>query len=90
MKINKRKLNCEVLLFYHYNSVRKFIINENIVIRFIQLQGNHRWIIIFSVVGVLRIVLTGRFESKFMFRLAHLNFINTIKRFVIDIFNYFY
>lgn len=57
MKIRKRELNCEVLLFYLYNSVRKFIINEKIVIRFIQLQGNHRWIIIFSVGGVLRIVL---------------------------------
>lgn len=61
MKINKRELNCEVLLFYLYNSVRQFIINEKIVIRFIQLQGNHRWIIVFSVGGVLRIVLTGRF-----------------------------
>lgn len=28
MKINKRELNCEVLLFYHYNSVRTFIINK--------------------------------------------------------------
>lgn len=57
MKINnKRELNCEVLLFYLYNSVRTFIINEKNVIRFI-----HRWIIIFSVGGVLRIVLTGRF-----------------------------
>lgn len=53
MKINKRELNCEVLLFYLYNSVRTFIINEKNVIRFI-----HRWIIIFSVGGVLRIVLT--------------------------------
>lgn len=61
MKINKRELNCEVLLFYLYNRVRKFIINEKIVIRFIQLQGNHRWVIITSVDGVLRIVLTGRF-----------------------------
>lgn len=61
MKIRKRELNCEVLLFYLYNSVRKFIINEKIVIRFIQLQGNHRWIIIFSVGGVFTIVLTGRF-----------------------------
>lgn len=61
MKINKRELNCEVLLLYLYNSVRKFIFNEKIVIRFIQLQGIHRWIIISSVGCVLRIVLTGRF-----------------------------